>query len=159
VIRHPVWTSLSHVDYQRAIAWSSALGLELGETVGMLAAAGLAAIEGGPRAVHSTVEKGVDDANAAGLGSAEGREVGEAVGCLTVSGLGALEGPRRRERPAEDILAASEPFMRMCGSCDAGLPMNCSCPPGDPRPIVSRLAAEVERLRANQPTETAGDAE
>lgn len=77
MIRHPVWTSLSHVDYQRAIAWSSALGLELGETVGMLAAAGLAAIEGGPRAVHSTVEKGVDDANAAGLGSAEGREVGE----------------------------------------------------------------------------------
>jgi hypothetical protein len=80
-----------------------------------------------------------------------GLSTGEAVGCLTVAGLGALEGPRRRERPAGDILAAAEPFMRVCGSCDAGLPMNCTCPPGDPRPIVSRLVAEIERLRAATP--------
>ena len=50
MIRHPVWTSLAHTDYQRAIAWAGALGVELGEAVAMFAAAGIAAIEGGPPA-------------------------------------------------------------------------------------------------------------
>lgn len=33
-----------------------------------------------------------------------------------------------------------------CGPCDAGLPMGCACPTGDPRPVISALLADVERL-------------
>lgn len=42
-----------------------------------------------------------------------------------------------------DVLEAAKPWMRQCGPCDAGLPMACICPPGDPRAIVARLAAEL----------------
>jgi hypothetical protein len=50
----------------------------------------------------------------------------------------------------EDVLKAAEPWMRQCGPHDVGVDsVGCACPPDDdPRPIVSRLAAEVERLRA-----------
>jgi len=36
-------------------------------------------------------------------------------------------------------------WLDQCGSCDAGLPMNCTCPSGDPRSVILAL---VERLDA-----------
>jgi hypothetical protein len=36
-------------------------------------------------------------------------------------------------------------WLDQCGSCDAGLPMDCTCPPGDPRAVILAL---VERLDA-----------
>lgn len=46
-----------------------------------------------------------------------------------------------------DVLEAAKPWMQQCGRCDADLPMACTCPPADPRPIVSALIAEIEQLR------------
>lgn len=48
-----------------------------------------------------------------------------------------------------DVLKAAEPWMQVCGPHDYGVDTApCGCPPdGDPRVIVSKLAAEVERLR------------
>jgi hypothetical protein len=48
----------------------------------------------------------------------------------------------------EDVLKAAQPWMQQCGPHDYGVDTApCGCPPdGDPRPIVSRLAGEVERL-------------
>lgn len=34
-----------------------------------------------------------------------------------------------------------------CGSCDYGLAYACTCPTGDPRPVVARLLEEIDRLR------------
>lgn len=48
----------------------------------------------------------------------------------------------------DDILDRAEPFLNQCGSCDAGLPMSCTCPSGDYRPVMLDLVREVERLRA-----------
>jgi hypothetical protein len=39
-------------------------------------------------------------------------------------------------------------WLRLCGSCDAGLPMNCTCPKDDVRPVIADLVAEVKHLRA-----------
>ncbi|MEU7170209.1 hypothetical protein ABZ949_01805 [Micromonospora tulbaghiae] len=50
-----------------------------------------------------------------------------------------------------DVLVEAQPFIQQCGSCDAGLPMSCTCPIGDYRPVMARLVAEVERLRAEVP--------
>lgn len=48
-----------------------------------------------------------------------------------------------------DVLKAAEPWMQVCGPHDYGVDTApCGCPPdGDPRVIVSKLAAEVQRLR------------
>jgi hypothetical protein len=48
-----------------------------------------------------------------------------------------------------DVLSAAEPWMQVCGPHDYGVDSApCGCPPdGDPRVIVSKLAAEVQRLR------------
>ena len=40
-----------------------------------------------------------------------------------------------------------KPWLNICGGCDAGLPMSCTCPDGDPRPVMARLVAEIERQR------------
>jgi hypothetical protein len=55
------------------------------------------------------------------------------------------------------LAAEVEPWLRECGSCDAALPMSCTCPPGDYRNILLKVwrayeatAAEVKVL-----TETA----
>lgn len=37
-------------------------------------------------------------------------------------------------------------WMTPCGSCDCGLPTGCSCPTGDPRPLIMFLVSEIERL-------------
>lgn len=47
-------------------------------------------------------------------------------------------------------LATVEPWMQVCGPCDYGIHnyTGCACPEGDPRPVVVKLVAEIERLRA-----------
>ena len=52
------------------------------------------------------------------------------------------------ERP--DVLTEAKPFVQQCGPCDAGLPMSCTCPPGDYRHVMVRLMEEVQRLRAER---------
>lgn len=47
-----------------------------------------------------------------------------------------------------DPIKRAEPFLTQCGSCDAGLPMSCTCPTGDYRPVMSDLVDEVLKLRA-----------
>lgn len=38
-------------------------------------------------------------------------------------------------------------WLRVCGSCDAGLTQSCVCGNGDPRHVIDALVEEVERLR------------
>ena len=47
----------------------------------------------------------------------------------------------------DDLLAQAEPWTKQCGPCDAGLPMGCSCPDGDPRVVVSALVNHLEQQR------------
>lgn len=49
--------------------------------------------------------------------------------------------------PLGDVVERAKPWLALCGSCDAGLPMSCTCPDGDPRQVISDLVAEVVRLR------------
>ena len=35
--------------------------------------------------------------------------------------------------------AEIEPWLQQCGSCDAGLPMSCTCPAGDYRNILLKV--------------------
>jgi len=59
---------------------------------------------------------------------------------------------------AHDQLAAEvEPWLRECGSCDAGLPMSCTCPPGDYRSILLKVwrayeIGEGATLQFDEPT-------
>jgi hypothetical protein len=46
-----------------------------------------------------------------------------------------------------DVVDRAAPFMQLCGSCDAGLPMSCTCPTPDHRPVIADLVDEVKRLR------------
>lgn len=46
-----------------------------------------------------------------------------------------------------DVIKRAERFLSQCGSCDAGLPMSCTCPQDDFRPVMLELVREVERLR------------
>lgn len=48
-----------------------------------------------------------------------------------------------------DVLEAAKPWMQQCGPHDYGIQAgSCGCPPdGDPRPIVSKLAGELEAAR------------
>lgn len=47
-----------------------------------------------------------------------------------------------------DLEAIKAKWLGMCGACDAGLPMGCSCTGDDPRPVMLLLIEEIERLRA-----------
>jgi hypothetical protein len=47
-----------------------------------------------------------------------------------------------------DLEAIDPGWLNPCGPCDLGVPMNCTCPTGDPRIVISQLVTEVERLRA-----------
>lgn len=40
-------------------------------------------------------------------------------------------------------------WLNSCGSCDAGLPMSCSCPDGDPRNVILELVNHLETLYDN----------
>jgi hypothetical protein len=46
-----------------------------------------------------------------------------------------------------DLIARAESFLQLCGTCDGGLPMACTCPTGDYRAVMLDLVREVERLR------------
>jgi hypothetical protein len=46
-----------------------------------------------------------------------------------------------------DLDAITAKWLQPCGSCDGGLPMNCTHPTDDYRPVMASLVAEVERLR------------
>lgn len=39
-------------------------------------------------------------------------------------------------------------WLNQCGSCDAGLPMSCSCPGDDPRSVILDLVRRVEFLES-----------
>ena len=39
----------------------------------------------------------------------------------------------------ETLAAEVEPWLRECGSCDAALPMACTCPPGDYRVVLLKV--------------------
>jgi hypothetical protein len=41
--------------------------------------------------------------------------------------------------PRVDLIERARPFLQQCGSCDAGLPMACTCPSGDYRPVMADL--------------------
>lgn len=47
-----------------------------------------------------------------------------------------------------DLDAIAEKWLKPCGSCDAGLPMTCTCPPDDFRPDMQRLIGRAATLRA-----------
>jgi hypothetical protein len=42
-------------------------------------------------------------------------------------------------------------WLRPCGSCDAGLPMSCACPSGDPRSVILALAERIDAAMALAP--------
>lgn len=46
-----------------------------------------------------------------------------------------------------DIDAIRAEWLHLCGLCDAGVQMECTCPKGDVRPVVSALCEEIEQLR------------
>lgn len=52
----------------------------------------------------------------------------------------------------EQVAAAIKdaiPWMHMCGSCDAGLPMECSCPKTDPRKVIHALFESLMAVTMN----------
>jgi hypothetical protein len=75
---------------------------------------------------------------------------------LTYTDLGALLDAYKREGAApvsEEALAAEvEPWLRECGSCDAGLPMACTCPKGDYRNILLKVWRAYEALTGGEPS-------
>jgi hypothetical protein len=48
---------------------------------------------------------------------------------------------------ALDLDAIEDKWLQQCGSCDAGLPLSCSHPSEDYRPVMLRLVSEIRRLR------------
>lgn len=55
--------------------------------------------------------------------------------------------PAYRPVPGDVDLNAIRPWVQLCGSCDAGLPVSCTHPRGDYRKPMLALIYEVERLR------------
>ncbi len=45
-----------------------------------------------------------------------------------------------------ELIERAEPFLQICGNCDAGLSMSCTCPTGDYRNVMSALVSELQRL-------------
>lgn len=55
-----------------------------------------------------------------------------------------------------DLTAIRKEWLNQCGPCDYGLvEMGCACPVGDYRPIIVKLADEVERLTKAVQSQTA----
>ncbi len=51
---------------------------------------------------------------------------------------------------SDDVLKKAEPWLQLCGSCDCGLPVDCTCPTGDYRPAMLLLYREVQKLRQHK---------
>lgn len=66
--------------------------------------------------------------------------------CAERPEVGASTTVKNRQDPLD--LASVRPWLAQCGHCDAGLPMDCTCPQGDPRTVIAQLVVEVKRLRA-----------
>jgi hypothetical protein len=51
----------------------------------------------------------------------------------------------------EQLQAVADKWLTVCGSCDYGLPYDCSCPrrgeTTDPRFVIARLLQEIGRLK------------
>lgn len=47
-----------------------------------------------------------------------------------------------------DVEAIRAEWLNQCGPCDGGLPMGCSCPDADPRPVIGDLVAALDESRA-----------
>jgi hypothetical protein len=47
-----------------------------------------------------------------------------------------------------DLDAIERVFLQVCPSCDGGLPMACTHPESDYRPVMQSLVAEVRSLRS-----------
>lgn len=48
-----------------------------------------------------------------------------------------------------DLRKIRSEWLSLCGSCDAGLPMSCTCPDGDPRAVILKLVDHLETLYDN----------
>lgn len=55
--------------------------------------------------------------------------------------------PENMALDAPDLDAISAKWLAPCGACDAGLPMGCTHPREDYRPLMLSLVLEIERLR------------
>jgi hypothetical protein len=44
------------------------------------------------------------------------------------------------------LIEKAQPYLQLCPSCDAGLPMSCTCPPGDSRTVLQELVTALEEL-------------
>lgn len=44
---------------------------------------------------------------------------------------------------AEELAGVEEKWLQQCGPCDGGLPMSCTHPTEDYRPVISELVAAV----------------
>lgn len=51
------------------------------------------------------------------------------------------------ERKPLNTVAIKNKWLLPCGSCDAGLPMRCSHPTEDYRPVILELVNEIAYLR------------
>lgn len=49
-----------------------------------------------------------------------------------------------------DLEGIRHTWLKLCGSCDAGLPMGCTCPDDDPRNVIKALVDHLEHLYVNQ---------
>ncbi len=54
---------------------------------------------------------------------------------------------RERARVKKAVSALKD-LLVVCGSCDAGLPMRCTCPEGDPRALILRVVQDLEPVNA-----------
>lgn len=48
-----------------------------------------------------------------------------------------------------DLDEIRQKWLNQCGSCDAGLPMNCTCTTDDPRHVILALVNHLEDLYGN----------
>lgn len=50
----------------------------------------------------------------------------------------------------KELLAIEQKWLQMCGYCDAGLPILCTHPDGDYRPVMLRLLHDLRAYRADR---------
>lgn len=57
--------------------------------------------------------------------------------------------PELRPWASVNLEAVEARWLQMCGSCDGGLPMSCTHPDEDYRPVMAALVDEIKRLRSD----------
>lgn len=50
----------------------------------------------------------------------------------------------------DELQAIEQKWLQMCGYCDAGLPMECTHPVDDYRPVILRLLHDLRAYRAHR---------